>query len=116
MENWVAKEDGKRGMESCFGFLDPIQCISGVAESQCPWTAWLAPAQLPPTQLAPTDPVVTVLIGKAMRKLDRRHFSSLLSTDGRLRASCLLLSYVILVLMIQHHRGWWMMSHFVFTK
>lgn len=66
LENGMATEDGKNGMEACLGFLDPIQCISGVAESQCPWTVWLASVQFPPTQLAPNGPLVTVLIGKVM--------------------------------------------------
>lgn len=66
LENGMATEDGKNRMEACLGFLDPIQCISGVAESQCPWTVWLASVQFPPTQLAPNGPLVTVLIGKVM--------------------------------------------------
>lgn len=34
----IAKDEGKKGMETCSGFLNPIHCISGVSKSQCPWT------------------------------------------------------------------------------
>lgn len=62
----TAKKRGRRRIESCFDFLNPIHFFSGVVKSQCSRTFWSASIQFLLVQLAPSGALVTELLGRAM--------------------------------------------------